>query len=95
MRHKAEFTLLGAKPTKFNDYDVTNIYVGLPLSDGNGHSTVQYTFGTSADYDKLKDLNLPVQVMLDYELVSTGKTQKTIVHGVEIVTKQPKQLPQS
>lgn len=88
MRMKQQFTLSGAKPSKgdFNGtpYDSTKIYLDLPISDGNGTCTIEYSWGTSDNYQKLANLDLPTDVIVDFELMTTGKGQKTIIHDVEV-----------
>uniref|UniRef100_A0AAU8B565 Uncharacterized protein n=1 Tax=Dulem virus 60 TaxID=3145771 RepID=A0AAU8B565_9VIRU len=95
MRVKSEFKLVGAKPVTFKVddgvYDFTHLYVELPLTDGNGVVTSKYDFADSKYYERhLADIELPVQIMADIEIVSTGKVQKTIIHSIEILNKKPK-----
>lgn len=88
MRIKQQFTLRGAKPSKGDydgrAYDSTKIYLDLPLSDGNGACTIEYSWGTSDNYAKLENIDLPADVMVDFELMTTGKGQKTIIHDIEV-----------
>lgn len=88
MRLTSDFILHGAKPSKgdYNGkpYDSTKIYLELALKDGMGCCTVEYQWGDSSNYDKLKGLELPCDVSVDFELVTTGKdnSQQTIIHGL-------------
>lgn len=89
MRMKSDFVLRGAKPTNQTIdgvlYDNTKIYLDLTLADGNGTCTAEYIWGDHTNYNKhFADLVLPCDVVLDFELVSTGKRQKTIIHDVQI-----------
>lgn len=89
MRIKSDFILRGAKPTNVtmdgNTYDNTKIYVDLPIKDGNGCITTEYQWGDHTNYEKhLKDVPLPADVEIDFELVMQGKNQRTIIHDVKI-----------
>lgn len=88
MRMTTDFILYGAKPVSVNLdgnlYDSTKIYLGLAIADGNGICTTEYNWGESSNYSKhLADLTLPCEVSVDFELVTTGKQQKTIIHDVK------------
>lgn len=88
MRFKADFTLRGAKPINMNIdgtlYDNTKIYLDLALQDGVGICTSEYTWGDHTNYDKVKDWALPADVVIELEMVTTGKRQKTIIHDVQL-----------
>lgn len=89
MRMKNEFILRGAKPVNTTVdgklYDSTKIFIDLPLTDGNGNATQEYSFADNTFYHQhLANIELPVPVILDFEIVSTGKGQKTVIHGLEI-----------
>lgn len=93
MRMKSNFILRGAKPTNRTiegvSYDSTKIYLDLPLSDGNGSCTVEYVWGDHTNYSKhFENLNLPCDVMVDFELVTTGNRQKTVIHDIQIKGQQ-------
>lgn len=91
MRMKNDFVLRGAKPSKGEyegkPFDSTKIYVDLSLADGNGSCTAEYQWGDSANYEKLRNLSLPCDVLIDFELVTTGKVQKTVIHDVQPKTR--------
>ncbi|TWV80176.1 hypothetical protein [Moraxella sp. VT-16-12] len=88
MRMKSDFVLTGAKP--FNEtiegkvFDQCKIFLELTLSDGNGKCTVEYVWGDHTNYKHFENLALPVDVLVDFELVTTGKRQKTIIHDVQV-----------
>lgn len=89
MKFKSEITVLGMKSSKGSfegtDYDSTKVYVltDLDTSKGNavGSSAAEYVLGKSDEFAKYKHLGFPVKGVADLEIVTNGKTQKTVMHG--------------
>ena len=89
MKFKSEVTVLGMKSSKGSfegtDYDSTKVYVltDLDASKGTavGSSAAEYVLGKSDEFGKYKHLPFPVKGMADLEIVTNGKTQKTVMHG--------------
>lgn len=94
MQFQSRVTIQGIKKSKGalengTPYDSTKIYVQTGLDDskgnGKGFSTVEYNFGTSEEFDKMKHLSFPLVADCEMEIVTNGKTQKTIVKGFKAV----------
>lgn len=89
MKFKSEVTVLGMKASKGSyegtDYDSTKVYVitDLDISKGDaaGSASAEYVFGKSDEFQKFKHLQYPLRGMADLEIVTNGKTQKTVMHG--------------
>jgi len=79
-----EVTVAGIKPSRFQSddgklYDSTKFYIDTDLAEstgGIGRATVEYSLGTSADYEKYKHLTCPFIALADMEISTTGKVQK-------------------
>jgi hypothetical protein len=94
MKFNSRITVQGIKGSKGvlesgQPYDSTKIYVQTGLDDskglGKGFSTVEYGFGTSDEYHKLKHLPFPVDFDAELEIVTNGKTQKTQIISLKPV----------
>ncbi|AYY89227.1 hypothetical protein [Acinetobacter baumannii] len=86
MQFKTTITVLGAKSSKgeFNGkpYDSTTIFFQAELQDGDnfvGQVGEQIRWGTSANFEKLKDLKFPLNAEATMEQVSNGKSMVTIL----------------
>jgi len=86
MKFTSQIKVLGMKASKGtlengNTYDSTKVYVetGLDDSKGNakGFSAVEYSLGSSDEYNKYKHLPFPFIAEATLEIVTTGKVQKT------------------
>lgn len=91
MKFQSEVTIVGMKGSKGefegNKYDSTKVYVETALDESKGMakgvSTLEYSFGTAEEFDKLKHLPVPFVAIADMEIITTGKVQKTIMHGIK------------
>jgi hypothetical protein len=91
MKFQTEVTVVGMRSSKGlyegTAYDSTKVYAmtELDTSKGNakGQSVAEYTFGDSTEFDKFKHLPFPFKAVADMEIVSNGKTQKTVVVGIK------------
>ncbi len=88
-----EMIILGAKRSQGvlengNRYDSTKIYVQTPMKntgDQVGFATVEYNWGDSNNFYKLRDLPFPLKATVELELVTNGKTSQMIVVDVKPV----------
>lgn len=62
-------------------FDSTKVFVEVSLDDSKGtakgSASVEYGFGTSVEFEKYKHLNFPFEADADFEIVTSGKVQKT------------------
>jgi hypothetical protein len=90
MKFKSEITVLGMKSSKGSfegtDYDSTKVYVLTDLDASKGlavgSSAAEYVLGKSDEFEKYKHLQFPIKGMAELEIVTNGKTQKTVMHGL-------------
>jgi len=81
---KTQVEVVGAKCFQGNvegvAYDSTTLYVKMELDDSRdtarGFATVDYKFGTSEEFDKLRDQHFPFLADVEIELTTTGKADK-------------------
>ena len=94
MKITSRITIAGVKGSKGKlengqEYDSTKIYVQTDLDDskgmGKGFSCVEYNFGTSEEFHKLKHLTFPLVADAQLEIVTTGRQQRTIITNVQPV----------
>lgn len=95
MKFTVESVITGAKP--FNQtidgtsHNFTKISVMTDFADGIGFGaeTVAYKWGTSDNCKKIQDLEFPIKAKIDFEIVTTGTRQTTIIHNVTPITPAP------
>lgn len=67
-------------------YDSTKVYalVDLDASKGTakGMASSEFTLGTSEEFPKFKHLPFPFEADAEMEIVTNGKTQKTVMHSL-------------
>ena len=93
MKFVTDITVVGMKSSKGEfegkAFDSTKVYalIDLDISKGTakGQAVAEYTFGDSTEFDKFKHLPFPFKAAADVEIVSNGKTQKTVVMGIKPV----------
>lgn len=76
-------------------FDSTKLYVNLDLNNstdqGRGFATVEYTWGKSDNFDKIKHLPFPFDADVDLSFVTNGKggmvAQVVDVHPVSLAKK--------
>ncbi|MDF0607293.1 hypothetical protein HZU77_016940, partial [Neisseriaceae bacterium TC5R-5] len=68
-------------------YDSTKIYVDVPLNDQNGNAvgcaTNEIQWGNSDNFAKIAGLTFPFPAEVTMEMVTNGKTNKTVVLEVK------------
>ncbi|QOZ84244.1 MULTISPECIES: hypothetical protein [Chromobacterium] len=98
MQFESNLKIIGAK--RFKDtvdgtlYDNTKLFVEVQLNDQNGNAVgsaaSEMQWGTSDNFAKIQHLSYPFVAKCTLEMVTNGKTTKTVVLNV-----QPVQAPQS
>lgn len=86
MLFKTQMTVLGAKSSKGSfegkAYDSTTVFYQADLQDGEnfaGQLGVSIKWGTSANFEKIKNLSYPFNAEATMEQVSNGSTQTLII----------------
>jgi hypothetical protein len=87
MQFKTQIVVTGAKRSKGDfdgtAYDSTKIYTstGLDTSKGDavGEAGSEYAWGLSDNFNKIASLSFPFQAEATMEIVSNGKSNKTIM----------------
>jgi len=87
MKFQSEVTVTGMKPSKGDFegtlYDSTKVYIEMELSPGKGSASVEYSFGKSDEFAKYQHLPFPFVAVADMEIVTSGKTQKTVLTALK------------
>jgi len=98
MQFKTQIVVLGAKSSKgtFNDkaYDSTVVFFQADLQEGDnfcGQVGESLKWGTSANFEKIKGLEYPLQAEATLEQVSNGKSMVTIIK--DLVPVKPSASP--
>ncbi|PRP71050.1 hypothetical protein BUE93_08840 [Chromobacterium amazonense] len=96
MQFQTQLKILGAK--KFRDtvdgvlYDNTKLFVEVNLNDNNGNAvgsaSSEMQWGTSENFAKIASLQFPFLANCEMEMVTNGKTTKTVINDVRPVTNQ-------
>lgn len=96
MGTQTEITLVGAKTTDWKSedgrhYDYVNLYgiIPLDLSQGNavGQGVVEFKWQDSRNIVQLQGRQFPMKVVLELDMVSTGKAMKQVLTNVILPTK--------
>lgn len=96
MKFNGELVVVGMKASK-GDYegvafDSTKAFClqDMDTSKGTmiGQATVEYTIGDSTEFEKFKHLPFPFKASAEFELVTTGKAQKTVVRALKPIPEQ-------
>lgn len=97
MKFQLQLTIVGMKANKGTmdngqSFDSTKVYAltDLDASKGNavGQASAEYAIGTSEELQKYKHLPFPFQAVAECEIVTNGKTQKTVIHSLRPVADQ-------
>ena len=71
-------------------FDSTKIYclIDMDSTKGNakGQAVAEYNIGLSDEFEKYKHLPFPFNAVVDFEVVTNGSSQKTIVTGMKPVS---------
>lgn len=87
MKFTAQILVIGAKASKGEmegtPYDHTTIFTTTQLDSKNddafGSAGDSYRFGKSENFQKLKGIPVPFNAEGQFEIVTTGKTSRTIL----------------
>lgn len=70
-------------------FDSSKVYVETGFDESKetarGTASAEYALGDSTEYDKYKHLPLPFDAEAEMEIVTNGRTQKTVVHSLKPV----------
>lgn len=91
MKMQSVVTVVGMKRSKGEmegvAYDSTKFYIETSLDDSKGNAkgiaTTEYTMGKSDEYDKYAHLPFPFVADAEIEIVTTGRVQKIVMHGLK------------
>jgi hypothetical protein len=68
-------------------FDSTKVYTETQLDESKGNAkgfaVAEFTLGLASEFDKYKHLPFPFEAMAEFEIVSNGKTQKTVMHALK------------
>lgn len=90
MKFQTEIKVLGMKASKGEldngmAYDSTKVYceTSMDTSKGNalGFACAEYQLGSSAEFEKYRHMGFPFMARCEMELVTNGKTQKTVMRS--------------
>ncbi|ENU91486.1 MULTISPECIES: hypothetical protein [Acinetobacter] len=97
MQFKTQLVVLGAKSSKgeFNGrpFDSTTVFYQAELQDGEnfaGQVGADFKWGTSANFEKIKNQKFPFMADCVLEQVSNGKTTVTILKELTPVAQPAK-----
>lgn len=83
---KSDVVVTGSKASKGEyqgkPFDSTKVYVQTDMLAGersSGTVSAEYTWGTSANYDRIEKLSYPFKAQAVMQVVSNGRDQKTIL----------------
>ncbi|OQS44022.1 hypothetical protein B0T49_21765 [Chromobacterium violaceum] len=94
MQFQAQLKIIGAK--RFRDtvdgtlYDNTKLFVEVSLNDNNGNAvgsaSSEMQWGTSENFAKISALQFPFMAQCQMEMVTNGKTNKTVITDLRPIT---------
>lgn len=96
MKFSARLHITGMKASKGNledgtAYDSTKVYSlnELDSSKGNakGMASAEYNFGLSDEFKKFENQTFPFVADCELEMITNGRTQKTVMHSIKPVSK--------
>lgn len=94
MRFTTTAIIEAAKPEKFSmsdgfSRDRTLVYIpsslgsGVDTSRGVGTIGLEYIWGTSDNYEQIKNLRFPIKAEVDAEHITNGKKEERILHSLK------------
>lgn len=94
MKFESQVKVLGMKASKGSmdngtTFDSTKVYTETQMDESKGNAkgfaVGEFTLGTSIEFEKYKHLPFPFDAVAEFEIVSNGKTQKTLMHALKPV----------
>ncbi|RUP27723.1 MAG: hypothetical protein EKK45_13695 [Curvibacter sp.] len=95
MKFQSEITVYGMKASKGvldngMAYDFTKVYTLVDMDqrkgDAAGQAAAEYRFNDSAEFQKYKHLPFPFKATAEFEIVTSGSLQSTIMTGLKPVS---------
>lgn len=86
-----QMIFLGAKPSYFRAddgtvYDNTKVYLAAPLAGDTevlGYTGIELKYGTSADFNRLRDLKPMHPVLVDIDIETTGRKVVQVLRDIK------------
>jgi hypothetical protein len=70
-------------------FDSTKVYTETPLDESKGtakgFAVGEFTLGLAEEFQKYKHLPFPFDGVAEFEIVTNGKTQKTVMNSLKPV----------
>ncbi|MFT7724592.1 MAG: hypothetical protein QM788_17480 [Roseateles sp.] len=94
MKFQSQIKVVGMKASKGQmdngvSFDSTKVYalVDMDSSKGNafGQCSAEFTLGLSDEIKKFEKMPFPFDAIAEMEIVTNGKTSKTVMHGLKPV----------
>lgn len=66
-------------------YDFTKVYIPSPVDPlrGKGLVDMEFRFGTSENFERLKHLEFPLEALVTFETVTNGRINKTVITDIQ------------
>lgn len=97
MKFEAELFVVGMKASKGTmesglSYDSTKVYALVDMDDSKGtmkgQAGAEYALGEASEFEKYKHLPFPFRAKADMEIVTNGKTARTVVRALRPISDQ-------
>ncbi len=92
MKFESNVMVLGMKASKGTmdngqAFDSTKVYTQTPLDESKGtakgFAVGEFTLGVADEFQKYKHLPFPFDAVAEFEIVTNGKTQKTVMNSLK------------
>ena len=91
MQFTSKVKVLGMKASKGTMdngmvFDSTKVYTETQMDESKGNAkgfaVAEFNLGAASEFDKYKHLPFPFEADATFEMVTNGKTQKTVMHSL-------------
>lgn len=95
MKFQSEITVYGMKASKGvldngMAYDFTKVFTLVDMDqrkgDASGQAAAEYRFNDSSEYPKYKHLPFPFKAVAEFEVLTSGSAQSTVIVGLKPVS---------
>lgn len=95
MKFKTDITVYGMKFSKGvldngTAYDSTKVYTLVDMDtrkgEATGQASAEYAFGDHTNFGKYSHLPFPFKAVAEFEIVTSGKAQQTVLVGLAPVS---------